>query len=214
MGMIRVMIVEDHVMVAQGMTEVLGAEDDIEVVGHVRTVAEARVAAIRHRPDVVLMDYRLPDGDGADAAAHIRRDLPGTSVVMVTASAHDSVLAAAVEAGCSGYVTKDMAAEDVVTAVRAAHAGQATIPPSLLARLLPRLQTTRRGPAALSPRELEVLRLVASGWSTRDIAEQLFVSVSTVRNHIQSTLRKLEAHSKLEAVATAVREGIIHPPGT
>lgn len=205
-----VLIVDDHAMVADGLAQLLATEPDLEVVGLATTAQAARRLAGQLRPDVVVMDYRLPDRDGASAAKSIRRDHPGTAVVMVTVSDHDTVIAAAIEAGCAAYVTKDRAAQDVVVAVRAAARGEVTFPASALARMIPRMRGgTTAGSAALTPRELEVLQLLADGRSTDEIAEQLVVSPSTVRNHTQSILRKLDVHSKLEAVATAVRQGIV-----
>ncbi|HEX9889215.1 MAG TPA: response regulator transcription factor [Nitriliruptorales bacterium] len=210
---IRVLIVDDHVMVAQGLSEVLGAEGDIEVVGQARSVQEAELGARRFEPDVIVMDYRLPDGDGAQATSRIRSQQPDIAIVMVTASDHDTVLAAAIEAGCTGYVTKDRAAQEVVTAVRAASRGEVTVPAAMLAKLLPRMRSPRSSVGALSPRELEVLGLLAQGLSNRAIADQLVVSISTVRNHVQNVITKLGVHSKLEAVTTAMRQGIIGAPG-
>jgi two-component system response regulator DevR len=163
-----------------------------------------------HEPDVVLMDYELPDGDGAVATERIKAEVPATQVVMVTSFDDETVLVRAIEAGCSGFITKHKAIQEVSSAVRAAHAGEALISPSMLARLLPRLRQNPRGLGAdLTPREVEVLKLLADGVSNQQIAEKLVLSMHTVRNHVQNVITKLGAHSKLEAVATAVREGII-----
>lgn len=209
---IRVLVVDDHEMVAQGLDKVLSRESDIEVVGRAGTVRDAERMAREWSPDVVVMDYRLPDGDGASATAAIRDDNPKTAVVMVTASEHDTVIAAALEAGCSGYVTKTRVVEEVVSAVRAAARGEAAFPAALVSRLLAQQSGSNLRRGALTPRELEVLQLLSDGMATTDIATRLFVSVSTVRNHIQSILAKLDVHSKLEAVSVAVREGIVQSP--
>jgi DNA-binding NarL/FixJ family response regulator len=211
MRTMRVLIVDDHAMVAEGLAEVLGAEPGIEVVGRAGTVRDARRLAAETVPDVVVMDYRLPDGDGAEAARRIREEHPATAVVMVTASDHDTVIAAAIEAGCAAYVTKDRAAQDVVAAVRAAARGEVAFPASALARMIPRMRGATAGPksGALTPREREILQFLADGRSTKDIAADLVLSPSTVRNHVQNILGKLDAHSKLEAVTTAVRQGIV-----
>lgn len=209
--MIRVLIVDDHTMVAEGLADALSVHADIDVVGCAGTVSEARSLADEHRPDVVLMDYRLPDGDGAGAARSIRAKRRGTAVVMVTGSDHDSVVASAVAAGCSGYVTKGQSVEDVVAAVRAAARGEMTLPVEALVRLVPGAQN-RAAAEALTPRELEVLRHLAAGRSTHDIATELVLSPHTVRNHVQRLLRKLGAHSKLEAVRVAVQHGIVDYP--
>jgi DNA-binding NarL/FixJ family response regulator len=132
---------------------------------------------------------------------------------MLTGFAEDDVLVAAIEAGCSGYVTKHNAVDEVVSAVRAAAAGEALISPSMLARLLPKLRRGYQGLGSdITPRELEVLRMLAEGLSNRAIADKMSISLHTVRNYVQSLLTKLQAHSKLEAVAAAVKEGIIRYP--
>lgn len=211
--MIRVLVVDDHEMVAEGLTEVLSATGHIEVVGRAGTVADAERLATQLSPDVVVMDYRLPDGDGLTAAAAIRGRNPDTAVVMVTASDHETLVTAAVEAGCSAYVTKDRAGREVVSAVETAARGDVAFPASVLGRLFPRATPVPRQTGALTPREIEVLQLMAEGRSSRDIADMLVLSVSTIRNHTQNVLTKLGAHSRLEAVTIATRQGIIRLPG-
>lgn len=197
-------------MFRQALAELLDKSDDIRVVGSAGSAAAGVSAAQELSPEVVLMDFDLPDGNGVDAAAAIRDRLPDTKVVMLTGYEDESKLLAAIEAGCSGYVVKQKAVEEVVSAVRAAHEGEAVISPSVLARLLPRLRQNKRGLGSdLTVRELEVLNLLADGRPNAAIAEALFISLHTVRNHVQNVLAKLQAHSKLEAVAIAVREGII-----
>jgi len=210
---ISVVVVDDHEMFAQGLQVLLSADPGIEVVATAGTV-EAGCAAVRmHSPDVVLMDYELPDGDGATATQRIKQEVPETQVVMVTSFDDETILVRAIEAGASGFITKHKAIQEVASAVRAAKAGEALISPSMLARLLPRLRHNPRGLGAdLTPRENEVLQLLAEGVSNQQIAEKLVLSVHTVRNHVQNVITKLGAHSKLEAVATAVREGIIRHP--
>ena len=207
---IKVMVVDDHQLLTQSLLMVLGDEPDLEVVATAASVAEARLMARRHQPDVALMDYRLPDGLGTDAARQIRQENPETKVVMVTGFPDDAILVAAIEAGCSGYITKESAITEAISAVRAAHAGEALISPPMLARLLPKLRRDYRGVGStLTEREREVLALLAKGSQNQAVADQLFLSVNTVRKHVQSILSKLGAHSKLEAVAIAAREGVI-----
>jgi two-component system response regulator DevR len=212
--MIRVMVVDDHKMFAQTLLRVLGEEPDMDIVGTATSVAEARTMARSYRPDVVLMDYRLPDGLGTEAARMIREDRPETKVVMLTGFPEDAVLITAIEVGCSGYMTKDGAVEEAISAVRAAAAGEALISPAMLVRLLPKLRRdSHRAAYTLSARELDVLRLLAQGMPNAAIADHLVLSVNTVRKHVQSILNKLNAHSKLEALATAVRQGLVEMGG-
>ena len=208
---ISVLIVDDHEMFAQSLARMLEIEDDIVVAGTARGVTDARDAVLRDPPNIVLMDYYLLDGDGAAATTAIKAESPTTKVVMLTGVSDDAVLLAAIEAGCSGFVSKTNAVEEVVAAVRAAHAGEALISPALLARLLPKLRrTTDTSGTELTSRELEVLALLSQGLANQAIAEKLTVSVHTVRNHVQNILTKLKAHSKLEAVAVAVKKGLIN----
>lgn len=207
---ITVLIVDDHKVFAEALMKVMEDAPYIDVIGTANSVEAAVASARLGKPEVILMDFDLPDGNGAEATAQIKRDLPETKVVMLTSFTDEKVLVAAIEAGCSGYVTKHKATEEVLAAVRAAHAGEALISPSMLARVLPRLHRSYRGLGSdLTPREREILTLLADGVATGAIAEALVISPHTVRNHTQSILIKLQAHSKLEAVATAVREGII-----
>jgi len=200
-------------MFAQALVKALEGEADMHVVGTAGSVAHATAAARELRPDIVLMDYDLPDGNGAIATQAVRAESPVSRVVMVTSFSDEQVLIAAIEAGCSGFITKHKAVEEVVNAVRMVHAGEALISPSMLARLLPRLSRSYRGLGSdLTPREKEVLELLAQGLSNQAIAERLVISPHTVRNHVQNLLTKLHGHSKLEAVANAVREGIIRYP--
>jgi DNA-binding NarL/FixJ family response regulator len=199
-------------MFAQAMATALGELEDIEIVGVAGTGGEGVRLARRHSPDVVLMDYRLPDLLGDEATRAIRREQPRTAVVMVTASEDEAVLGLAVDAGCSGFVMKQDGLEELVTAVRTAKSGGSVIPPRLLRSLVGRLKAGDQPPAGLTPRENEVLQLLAAGGDTRDVAEQLGMSHNTARNHVQAVLRKLNAHSKLEAVMTALRLGLVHAP--
>lgn len=207
---IRVLIVDDHDMFAQTLRRFLEAESEFDVVATAATGSEAAAKAERLSPDVVLLDFELPDADGATVAATIKTVRPEAKVIMLTGYTDDAVLVAAIEAGCSGFITKDKRADELVDAVRAAHSGEAVIAPDLLGRLLPQLH--RGGPkegANLSKRELEILGMLVDGRSTASIASELVISVATVRNHVQNLIRKLGVHSKLEAVAVATRVGLI-----
>jgi DNA-binding NarL/FixJ family response regulator len=209
----RVVIIDDHQMFSESLARLLSEQDDIEVVG-VTDDAEGAVDFVGElRPNVVLVDYHMPGRDGVSITAEVKERYPQTMVVMLTSSVDDRVLLAAIDAGCSGFLTKDRAAAEVTSAVRAAAAGEALISPAQLIRLLPRLTRTHRTVGAdLTDRERELLQLLAKGGTNKVIAAELHLSVNTIRNYVQSVLTKLGAHSKLEAVATAVREGIIDYP--
>ncbi len=210
---ISVLIVEDHDMVSEMMAAALERDKDINVVGRVPSIAAARTAIATEAVDVVLMDYQLPDGNGVTAAEEIRNEHPAIRVVIVTAIDDDTVLRDALRGGCSGYVLKTDAVSSLAAAIRAAHTGSTAVSPSMLAHLLePRDGTRHRASDQLTERELEVLRLLAVGMAGRDIGVRLHLSSSTVRNHTQSILEKLDSHSKLEAVTKAMRAGLVSVP--
>jgi DNA-binding NarL/FixJ family response regulator len=205
--------VDDHKLFAQALAAVLQQDAGLEVSALASSLAEALEHLRRETADVILLDYRLPDSNGVDATTAIKQLAPLASVVMVTAVEDERVLLAALEAGCAGFVTKTADLVDVRDAVRRAASGEATITPTLLTRLLGRMAQQRSGAVGgdLTTRESEVLGMIVAGMTNGDIAERLFLSVNTVRNHVQSVLSKLGAHSKLEAAAIAVREGLIDP---
>jgi DNA-binding NarL/FixJ family response regulator len=197
-------------MVAEGLAAALTVEPDLIVVGIAASVGEG-VALVRgQRPDVVLMDYRLPDGDGATATAAVKKISPESQVVMMTALGGQDILVRAIEAGCAGFLHKTKPIDEVRSAVRRTHGGETFFSREILTGVLSQFRRLRgSAEPELSGRELEVLGLLARGASTDEIARQLFLSVHTVRNHVRAVLSKLGAHSKLEAVAIAARDGII-----
>ena len=206
----RVLIVDDHEVLATSLAQVLDAEPDLVSVGVAGSLEQARAMIRTTTPDVVLLDHRLPDGDGADAIGELLALRPSAQIVMLTASAADHVLVKALESGASGFVSKTRSLAELTSAVRAAAAGEAVISPELLARLLPRLHRSGRPRATdLTEREREVLGLLSGGLSNAAIAAELTVSVHTVRNHIANLSAKLGAHSKLEALSIAVRDGLL-----
>lgn len=206
---IRIVIVDDHVMFAEGAARLLEREDDLDVVGIAATVAAARELVAETAPDVAIVDFRLPDGDGATLTREILKVSPSTHVLILTGSPDDRLLVAAVEAGCSGFLTKDRASEELVAAVRLAGMGETFIPIHMLSALMPQFGGKRTGLGAdLTTRERQILNHLRSGTSTAAIAASEFLSVNTVRNHVQNILMKFNAHSKLEAVAIASREGL------
>ena len=205
---ISVLLVDDHEMVAESLRRVLELEDDITVVAVATTVASATTAARTHQPDVVLMDYSLPDGDGVRATEAVRAEVPGAKVIMLTGGSTPGALVAAFEAGCVGYLEKTAGLSELPHAVRTAAAGGYVLSPEDAARLA-RERSPLAGPTALSPREHEVLELIADGLSNGAMAERLHLSVNTVRTHVQTLLAKLGAHSKLEAAAIARQRGLL-----
>lgn len=209
---IRVLIVEDHRMFAQALKAALDEADDIAITAAVETAAAGVEAAWETDPDVVLMDYRLPDSYGLEAARRIKAADPDTKILMLTATADDSVRRNALAVGCSGYLTKNQTVDELILAVRAAYRGEALISPAVLSRQLDRLGDRSRPGADLTAREAEVLRLLAQGLSNPAIATTLGIRIATARNHVQSVIEKLHAHSKLEAVAAGIRAGVIQSP--
>lgn len=214
---IRVLLVDDHQLLTGALSRMLASETDIQVVGVAATVAEAKAIA-RERLDVVLMDYRLPDGTGAEATRAIKARWPAARVVMLTALNDDETVLESIQAGADGYLTKDRAVEDVVNAVRAAHAGETLLPRSVIVGIAQRVAaardrgTERRPIDPLTPRELEVLKALTEGLSTPEICDRLFIAPNTLRTHVQNIMGKLRVHSKLEAVAFALRHRLVEPP--
>jgi len=207
---ISVLIVDDHRMFAESLSRLLADEPGISVLGVAGNIRDAMELVATHRPQVLLLDYELPDGDGVSMTRDVKRAYPTTMIVMLTGSTEDRVLLGAIDAGCSGFLTKDRAAIEVAEAVRGAAAGEALISPALLGRLLPKLKRTYRSLGSdLTDRERSTLMYLAKGWPNKAIATEMNLSLNTVRNYVQSLLTKLGAHSKLEAVSTAVREGIV-----
>jgi DNA-binding NarL/FixJ family response regulator len=212
-GTIRVLVVDDHQVLADSLVRVLAAEPDIEPVGVAPTLARAMAMVAENHPDIVLLDHSLPDGEGADAVGPLLDAQPGLYVVMLTASTSDRVLGAAMEAGAAGFISKSSGLDELVGAVRSAARGDAVVSPQLLGRLLTRMRRDAQGVGHdLTEREREILSLLAKGLTNVAISEQLFLSVHTVRNHIANLSAKLGAHSKLEALSIAVREGLVEPP--
>jgi DNA-binding NarL/FixJ family response regulator len=209
-GSTRVLVVDDHRMFTELLGHLLAGYDDIELVGVAATADEALAFAATDPPDVAVIDYRLPGEDGARVAARFKAAHPSVKLVMLTGFDDDEVLRSAITAGCSGFVTKDRAAEDLVSAVRAVQSGAPALDPDAVNRLVVSPPAEPRGALrSLTSRELDVLELLVEGVSTRGIAERLFVSVNTARNHVQRVLAKLGVHSRLEAVALASREGLL-----
>jgi DNA-binding NarL/FixJ family response regulator len=208
----RVLIVEDHAMIAHGLKAALDGVDDFEVVGLANTVEDGDRMAARLEPDVVVLDYRLPDGEAPEAIARIADSQPGARVLVLTAASDQRSVLRAIEAGAAGYLLKDQPITDLVAGIRAVRAGNTAVSPTVLPELLARLGPAQAGPTTMTRREIEVLQLLDDGGTNSEVADKLHLSVNTVRNHVQNILSRLGAHSKLEAVSIAMREGIIRAP--
>jgi len=214
---IRVLLVDDHQLLTDALSRVLEREPDIQVVGVAPTVSDVREAP-RTGVDVVLMDYRLPDGTGSEATRIVKARWPSAKVVMLTAIADDETVLESIQAGADGYLTKDRAVAEVVEAVRAAHAGEILLPRSVIVDIARRVvaardrQQDRVLVEPLTPRELEVLRALTEGLASPEICEQLGITPNTLRTHVQNIMGKLHVHSKLEAVAFALRHRLVEPP--
>ncbi len=207
---ITVVIVDDHLMVADSLATILSANEDMTVLAIAATCASGLEAVARYRPDVLLLDQRLPDGLGTDILEAMLVECPRMKVLLVTAGDTDDVLARAIMAGASGVIPKGKRASTLINAVRAVAHNEAVITPDALRRLMPQLAKTNSGIGTdLTAREREVLRLLVAGKSTAALAGELFVAPATARNHIQSIMNKLGAHSRLEAVAIALRENVV-----
>ena len=207
---VRVLIVDDHQMFASSLAHALTVEDDLLVVGVATSLEGARTQTSATAPDVVLLDQRLPDGDGVGAIAALQSLRPSVQIVILTATTSERVLVAAMEAGAAGFIAKTQPLDDVIDGVRAAAQGESVVSSKLLSRLLPRLHRRSRAPATtLTERERQILDLLAQGLQNADIAQRLSLSVHTVRNHVANLSAKLGAHSKLEVLAIAVRDGLV-----
>jgi two-component system response regulator DevR len=205
---IRVFLVDDHEVVRRGVRNILDAEADIDVVGEAGTAvsALARVAALR--PDVAILDVRLPDGDGVAVCREIRSTLPGTACLMLTSYGDDEALLGAIMAGAAGYVQKQAPAPELVTAIRAVAAGQSTLDAHAAERLMARLRermTTVDPLSALSDQEKRVLELIAEGLTNRQIAGRMYLAEKTAKNYVSSVLTKLGMQRRSQAAAFAAR---------
>jgi len=206
---IRVLIVEDHRVVAEGLAALINHETDMKVVGEASTVAECIPAAAELQPDVVLVDFRLPDGTGAEAAAAIRGIRPEAKMIFLTREDSDEARFAAVQSGASAFIHKSKAASEVVIAIRDVARGRMLITPRTIATLLAKRKAVDVQLESLTVREKEVLRLLAEGLPSRGVALKLGISYTTVRTHIRSLGGKLGVHSKLEAIVKARELGLI-----
>lgn len=212
---IRLMLADDHRMLREGLRRSL-TDEGFDVVGEASDGEEAVQLAASLRPDVILMDVTMPDVDGVEATRRIHQQLPDIRVVMLTMHADQSVIAEALRAGASGYLVKDCSTDEIADAVRMAASDDASLSPELATAMLDEVR--RIDPSGIevddtdrivTKREVEVLQLIADGCSTPEVAERLFISQKTVKNHLASIYHKLDARDRTQAVLQAVRMGIV-----
>jgi two-component system NarL family response regulator len=203
-GEIKVLIVDDHPVVRLGLRTMLESEGNIAVTGMAGSAKEAFLEVQKLTPDVVLMDLRMPEIEGTEAIIELRRICPDIRILVLTNYEEDEYVLRAMRAGAMGYLLKSTPQEDIVRAVETVHENKRWIPPNIAQRLLESI-----GREELSQRELEVLRLVASGLTNKEIAQKLFISDKTARNHVASCLVKLGVNDRTEAATTAIRRGLI-----
>jgi DNA-binding NarL/FixJ family response regulator len=214
-GVVRVLLVDEHALFREGLGLALTGIDDIEVAGEAVDGDDAAVQSELLRPDVVVMDVRMPEGSGAGAIARIRAAQPDVAVLVLTGSAEDDDLVDSLRAGATGYLLKDASVDEVAEAIRGVARGQGALSAMLTAKVLERLgELLRRVPdddggPRLTGRELDVLRLVVKGLTNREIARDLFISQNTVKNHVRNILEKLHVRSRTEAATLAVRERLL-----
>lgn len=202
---IRVLTVDDHELVRKGIAAILSAEPGFELVAEANTGEQAVCLFREHRPDVTLMDLRLPDESGVEATRKIRSEFPDAHIIVLTSYDGDQDIYRALEAGVRGYLLKEMVHSEVLRAIRVVHSGKRFIPTEVsqhLSGFFPEV--------ALTPREIEVLSLIARGFGNKEVADVLGTAAGTVKAHVQSILSKLSANDRTHAVTIALRRGIIH----
>ena len=201
---IRILIVEDHPVFREGLSTILVSQQDMVLVGQAVNAAEAIAEFRLHRPDVTLMDLRLPGTNGTDALIAIRGEFPQARIVMLTTSECDGEIQRALRAGAAAYVFKSMPKNELLDVIRSVHAGRRHVPQEVAARLAEHL-----GEDDLTTRELEVLRLIRDGYRNKQIADQLAIAETTVNFHIKNLVDKLQANDRTHAVTIALRRGIL-----
>jgi DNA-binding NarL/FixJ family response regulator len=202
---IRILVAEDHHVVRQGLVALIKTVENMQVVGEACDGRQAVELFRQHQPDVTIMDLRLPHMTGVEAITEIRRNFPNARIIVLTTYDGDEDIYRALQAGARGYLLKDMSGDDLMDAIRTVHAGRSRIPPAVAQRLADRL-----GGPELTTRELEVLKLIVSGKSNKEIGRELFISEATVKTHINSLLSKLGVSDRTQAATTALQRGIVH----
>lgn len=211
----RILFVDDHILFREGLVSLLKAEPDFEVVGQAGSISEAISLARQHKPDLILMDFSLPDGSGSEASAAILSEQPDCKIIFLTVYEADEKLFEAIRSGAKGYLLKNTPVSKLLASIRALNKGEAAISRTMTMRLMGELaRTNAPEPKSLlleklSPRELEVLREMAKGASNAEIAETLFLSLNTVKHHVGNILSKLQAENRRTAIQIARREGLL-----
>jgi DNA-binding NarL/FixJ family response regulator len=208
---IRVMIVDDHAVVREGIRTYLELEDRIVLVGEAANGREAAEKVRALKPDVVLMDLLMPEMDGIAATRAIKQQAPDVKVIVLTSFTDDEHIMPAIEAGATGYLLKDVSAEELVKAIQGAYQGQAQLHPEVARRLMEQVRQPRKREQPgeeLTPREREVLRLIAKGMSNKEIARELVMTERTVKGHVSNILGKLNLQDRTQAALYAVRHGL------
>lgn len=210
-GPLRIVVVDDHPVVRDGLRGQLESQPDFDVVGEAADAAEALVVVAASRPDVVLTDLRMPGAGGAELIKRLRREDPGLPILVFTTYDDDTDVLPALTAGATGYLLKDVPRQELFRAVRAAAKGESVLAPSVAARVLARMRnpTPATGSGALSPREREVLSMVAAGHTNREIAAALFIGEATVKTHLLHLYSKLGVADRAAAVAVAYQRGLL-----
>ncbi len=209
--MIKILIVDDHSVVRQGLRMFLGVDPELQIVGEARDGQEAVEQTRRLNPDVVLMDLLMPVMDGLHAIAAIRAEMPDVEVVALTSVLEDNLIIEAIRAGAIGYLLKDTEAHELVRAIKAAAAGQVQLSPEVAVRLLREVRAPEPTTEQLTERETDVLRQLALGMSNKEIAQALFIGEQTVKSHMRHVLSKLGVPSRTQAALYATRNGLIPP---
>jgi two-component system, NarL family, response regulator LiaR len=210
---IRLLIVDDHAVVRKGLSAMIESEDDLELVAEARDGVEGVEMALQHDPDVILMDLVMPNMNGIEAIIEIKKNKPEAHILVITSFAEDDQVFPAIKAGALGYLLKDSSPEDLLNAIREINRGEASLHPTIAHKLILELKQDKKPPETpssqpLTPREVEVLGLIARGLSNQDIAEELFVSETTIRFHVSNILGKLHLANRTQAVLYALREGL------